>query len=42
MTAASPFPNPPTGMRNASGEIEFQFGFLFEISSQRFRMRGWQ
>lgn len=42
MTAASPFSNPPVGMRNASGEIEFQFGFLFEISSQRFRMRGWQ
>ncbi len=41
-TAASPFPNPPSGLRNDHGEIEFQFGFMFEISSQRFKMRGWQ
>lgn len=41
-TAASPFPNPPSGLRNDHGEIEFQFGFLFEISSQRFKLRGWQ
>jgi protein TonB len=41
-SAASPFPNPPSGLRNGQGEIEFQFGFLFEISTQRFRMRGWQ
>lgn len=40
--AASPFPNPPQGLRNDRGEIEFQFGFLFEISTQRFKMRGWQ
>ena len=40
--AASPFPNPPQGLRNGRGEIEFQFGFLFEISTQRFKMRGWQ
>ncbi len=40
--AASPFPNPPVGLRNDRGEIEFQFGFLFEISTQRFKMRGWQ
>lgn len=40
--AASPFPNPPAGLRNDRGEIEFQFGFLFEISTQRFKMRGWQ
>ncbi len=40
--AAGPFPNPPVGLRNAQGEIEFRFGFLFEITSQRFRMRGWQ
>lgn len=40
--AASPFPNPPAGLRNGNGEIEFQFGFLFEISSQRFKMGGWQ
>ncbi len=40
--AAGPFPNPPAGLRNAQGEIEFRFGFLFEITSQRFRMRGWQ
>lgn len=41
-TAASPFPNPPAGLRNGHGEIEFQFGFLFEISAQRFKLRGWQ
>jgi len=40
--AASPFPNPPVGLKNGHDEIEFQFGFMFEISSSRFRMRGWQ
>lgn len=40
--AASPFPNPPAGLKNARGEVEFQFGFMFEMSSQRFKMGGWQ
>lgn len=35
--AAGPFPNPPTGLRNERGDIEFQFGFMFEISTQRFK-----
>ncbi len=35
--AAGPFPNPPRGLLNAHGEIEFQFGFLLEISTQRFK-----
>ena len=40
--AAGPFPNPPVGLKNEHGEIEFRFGFMFEITSQRFRLRGWQ
>lgn len=36
------FPNPPAGLKNKDGHIEFQFGFMFEIGTQRFRMRGWQ
>ncbi|MCB9728192.1 MAG: TonB C-terminal domain-containing protein [Deltaproteobacteria bacterium] len=37
---AQPFPNPPRGLVR-DGEINFQFGFYFEISSgkQRFRWR---
>jgi TonB family protein len=34
--AAAPFPNPPDGLRNEAGDIEFKFGFMFEISSSRF------
>lgn len=35
--AAGPFPNPPRGLQNDRGEIEFPFGFMFELSTQRFR-----
>ena len=35
--AAGPFPNPPRGLQNDRGEIEFKFGFMFELSTQRFR-----
>ncbi|GMV43037.1 MAG: hypothetical protein AMXMBFR64_47530 [Myxococcales bacterium] len=35
--AASPFPNPPVGLLDPSGQITFQFGFLFEISTGRQR-----
>lgn len=35
--AAGPFPNPPRGLLNAHGDIEFQFGFLLETSTQRFK-----
>jgi TonB family protein len=35
-SAAGPFPNPPRDMMR-NGEIEFQFGFMFEISSQKFK-----
>ncbi len=35
--AAGPYPNPPAGLVNDHGEIDFQFGFMFEISSSRFR-----
>ncbi len=34
--AAGPYPNPPAGLLNERGEVEFQFGFMFEISSSRF------
>ncbi len=34
---AAPFINPPTGLVNPHGAIVFQFGFLFEISSSRFK-----
>ena len=37
-TAAAPFPNPPHEMVK-NGEIEFQIGFMFEISSQRFKFK---
>lgn len=36
-TAAGPYPNPPRGLQNGNGEVEFKFGFMFEISSARFR-----
>jgi TonB family protein len=36
-TAAGPYPNPPRGLINADGQIQFQFGFMFEISSARFK-----
>lgn len=36
-TAAGPFPNPPVGLRNQNGEIDIQFGFLLELSSNRFK-----
>ncbi len=32
---AQPFPNPPEDMVDAKGEIRFQFGFYFEITSGR-------
>lgn len=31
---AQPFPNPPPGLQNARGEIQFQFGFYLEVSSR--------
>lgn len=36
-SAGGPYPNPPAGLVNEHGEVEFQFGFMFEISSSRFR-----
>ncbi|MEY3011987.1 MAG: hypothetical protein RIT45_722 [Pseudomonadota bacterium] len=36
-SAGGPYPNPPAGLVNERGEVEFQFGFMFEISSSRFR-----
>ena len=35
--AAGPYPNPPRGLVNGSGVVEFKFGFMFEISSSRFK-----
>ena len=35
--AAGPYPNPPRGLVNHKGEVEFRFGFMFEISASRFR-----
>jgi TonB family protein len=43
MNAAGPFPNPPDGLIDASGHIEFDFGFTLDFveGSQRiFRYRG--
>lgn len=34
---AAPFVNPPMGLIDRHGAIVFQFGFLFEISSSRFK-----
>ncbi len=39
-TRAKQFPNPPRGLVDRSGEINFQFGFYFEIASGRWRLRG--
>lgn len=36
---ASPFPNPPKGLVNDRGEVNFEFGFYFEISSGRYKFR---
>ena len=36
-SAGGPYQNPPAGLLNEQGEVEFQFGFMFEISSSRFR-----
>ncbi len=36
-SAGGPYPNPPAGLVNERGEVEFQFGFMFEISASRFR-----
>lgn len=35
--AASPFPNPSPGLVDRDGQIKFKFGFLFELTSSRFR-----
>ncbi|MCO4760533.1 MAG: TonB C-terminal domain-containing protein [Myxococcales bacterium] len=35
--AAGPYPNPPRGLVNGHGVVEFKFGFMFEISSSRFK-----
>ncbi|MBM4387786.1 MAG: energy transducer TonB, partial [Deltaproteobacteria bacterium] len=34
---AQPFHNPPKGLLDEHGLITFNFGFLFEISSSRFK-----
>ena len=43
MNAAGPFPNPPDGLVDSTGHIEFDFGFTLDFveGSQRiFRYRG--
>ena len=35
-SAAGPFPNPPRDLQR-NGEVEFQFGFMFEVSSNKFK-----
>jgi TonB family protein len=39
MKAAAPFPNPPSGLANSSGHIDFRFGFIldFQGGSRIFR-----
>ncbi|HIA03707.1 MAG TPA: energy transducer TonB [Myxococcales bacterium] len=37
LRSAGPFSNPPNGLLNKHGAVRFQFGFLFEISSSRFK-----
>lgn len=37
LTKAAPFNNPPTGLLNQHDMIVFKFGFLFEISTNRFK-----
>jgi TonB family protein len=36
---AHPFPNPPSGLVVGGGEVRFQFGFYFELSTGRQRFR---
>lgn len=38
MNEAVPFPNPPEGMKDINGDVNFKFGFYFEISTRRFRV----
>ena len=38
MNEAVPFPNPPEGMKDLNGDVNFKFGFYFEISTRRFRV----
>ncbi len=35
--AGGPYPNPPRGLINPNGVVEFKFGFMFEINSSRFK-----
>lgn len=34
---AAPFPNPPKGLQDEKGKIAFNFGFLLEINSSKYR-----
>jgi TonB family protein len=36
--AAAPFPNPPEGLKDLNGHIQFSFGFYFELSSRSSRL----
>jgi TonB family protein len=36
---AHPFPNPPSALVAEGGEVRFQFGFYFELSSGKHRFR---
>lgn len=36
---AHPFPNPPSGLLADGGEVRFQFGFYFELSTGKHRFR---
>ena len=38
MRQAEPFPNPPEGLKDASGLIRFKVGFFMEIDGSGFRM----
>ena len=38
MNAAAPFPNPPEGLKNVDGNVNFKFGFELEIATGRFRL----
>lgn len=38
MKEAAPFVNPPEGLADEKGRIVFNFGFLLELSSSRYRM----
>jgi len=37
LNIAGPFPNPPQGLIDKKGRIDFQFGFFFEITTSRFK-----